>query len=46
MNKKQPNGVSGKIVWPPEKAFKYDFRNELEIEIPLVENEREDVEGR
>ena len=45
MSKKQPNGVSGKIIWPPEKTFKYEFRDDLEIEIPLIDNER-DVEER
>lgn len=42
MAKKQPTGVS-KIIWPPEKTFKYNFRGkeELDLEIPLVDNEKE-----
>ena len=41
------------MYWPPEKALKYQFNDELELEIPLVDNrkiekgkEKEDNDAR
>ena len=27
------------LYWPSEKAFKYEFNKELDLEIPLKDNE-------
>lgn len=29
-----------KLIWPPEKTFKYVFDEKLEMEIPAINNNR------
>jgi len=34
------------LRWPPEKTFKYEFNEELTLEIPAIDNNRGMKKGR
>lgn len=34
------------LRWPPEKTFKYEFNDELAMEIPAIDNDRGIKKGK
>ena len=34
-----------KLVWPPEKTFKYTFNKDLQIEIPAIDGSERKEKG-